>query len=617
MKAFKDYSIGIKIIMLTISSIVLLAVILSFFSLFQIKKLAQNVTKEVIESKLNGDISSMKTYIKNDYGFIQLKENILCDSQGVSLENRFELVDQISKELNVVATIFVKEGDDFKRVVTSIKKEDGSRAVGTFLGAKSAAFPFVSAGKKFIGKADILNQSYITGYEPIFNKDGQLIGILFVGIPVTKINKMIDLEVSTSAGFLLIITLILIFVFSVATFKYVDIVIRKPVGECMLIAEALSNGLTDVKLNIDSKDEIGSLSNSMGKMILSLKLMIEDSKRLAESALKGQLNIRADISKHKGDYRNIIEGFNQTLDAIVLPMKEAMEIMQKLANKDLTSRIRNHYEGELNIFKENINQAALNLEEALNHVEMAVSQISNASSQMSESSQSLADVTSEQASSLEEISSSLEEINSLTKHNAEHSRQGLLLADEAVDSVEKSNISMMKMNDAMNAILVSSKETEKIIKTIDEIAFQTNLLALNAAVEAAHAGEAGKGFAVVAEEVKNLALRSAEAAQHTNVLLEESGKKSVLGSEIVEQVAQSFLHMKEKFQKVKTIVKEITDFSEEQAQGIKQINMAVSELSKITQNNAANAEESASATDELNQQSIRLQAMVDEFKLND
>jgi len=337
---------------------------------------------------------------------------------------------------------------------------------------------------------------------------------------------------------------------------------------------------------------------------------------LVDAAKNGRLKTRAKAEKHKGTYREIVEGVNETLDAVINPVNEAMEVMDKLANKDMTARVKGQYKGDLDLFKTNINLAAANLEDSLIQVDMAVEQISSASSQISSGSQVLAEATGEQASSLEEVSSSMEEINSLTAGNTSNSKMGLNLADKAVESVDEGNIAMNKMSDAMSVILKSSQETSKIIKTIDEIAFQTNLLALNAAVEAAHAGEAGKGFAVVAEEVKNLALRSAEAAKNTNNLIEESTKNAELGAKIADQVSKSFVEIKDNFNKVKNIVNEIAASSDEQSQGVQQVNTAVQEMNRVTQQNAANAEESASAAEELNSQAAELQNMVAQFNLS-
>jgi len=391
--------------------------------------------------------------------------------------------------------------------------------------------------------------------------------------------------------------------------------ITQPIGTCVKVADSLAHGNTNIKIDIDAKDETGILADSMRNMVKSIQMMYEDAVFLTEEALAGRLKSRADVKKHEGDYSKIINGVNEILDAVMAPVNEAMTVMKKLSNKDLTTRITGTYHGDMHVFKDDINTAATNLEDSLIQVDMAVDQISSASTEISSGSQVLAEATSEQASSLEEISSSLEEINSLTASNADNAKSGMKLADLAVQAVDEGNAAMEKMNKAMEAILKSSQETGKIIKTIDDIAFQTNLLALNAAVEAAHAGEAGKGFAVVAEEVKNLALRSAEAAKNTDALIEESSRNSEMGSRIVEQVTKSFLDMKEQFNKVKLIVNEISASSDEQSHGVGQISTGVGEMNRVTQQNAANAEESASAAEELTSQAAELKTMVNTFHL--
>jgi methyl-accepting chemotaxis protein len=239
--------------------------------------------------------------------------------------------------------------------------------------------------------------------------------------------------------------------------------------------------------------------------------------------------------------------------------------------------------------------------------------VASASGQVSASSQSLAEGASEQASSLEESSASLEEMASMTKRNAENARKANELAKEARQAADKGAGDMQTMAAAMNAIKVSSDDIAKIIKTIDEIAFQTNILALNAAVEAARAGEAGMGFAVVADEVRNLAQRCAQAARETAGKIEGAIIKSGQGVEISGKVAAALNEIVTKVRQVDELITEVAGASREQTDGITQINVAVSQMDKVTQSNAANAEESAASAEELGSQAEILKRSVAEL----
>jgi len=241
-------------------------------------------------------------------------------------------------------------------------------------------------------------------------------------------------------------------------------------------------------------------------------------------------------------------------------------------------------------------------------------QVAAASVQVSSASRSLAEGASKQASGLEETSSSMEEMASMTKRNADNSNQANTLMKDTRQVVDEANKSMKELTESMQGISTASEETGKIIKTIDEIAFQTNLLALNAAVEAARAGEAGAGFAVVADEVRNLAMRAADAAKNTANLLEDTVKKVKSGSDIVAKTNEAFEKVSAGARKVAELVGEISAASFDQAQGIEQINKAVSEMDRVVQANAANAEQSASTSQEMNAQAEQLKGYIQELK---
>ena len=344
---------------------------------------------------------------------------------------------------------------------------------------------------------------------------------------------------------------------------------------------------------------------------------VQELSRLIGEWSQGRLDSRLNIRGRRDEIGVMAEAADQWVDTLNdLIVNDGGKVLNAAAAKDMTKRLTGDYNGAYGLMKNNINTVVQNLDTALGQVTEAVSQVTSASGEISTGAQNLAEGANEQASSLEEVSSSLEEMSSMTKQNADNSNQAKILATEARSAANSGDSSMKKMAEAIKEIKQSSDNTAKIIKSIDDIAFQTNLLALNAAVEAARAGEAGKGFAVVAEEVRNLAMRSAEAARNTADMIEEAVKNADGGVKITEEVASALGKIVDRAQKVGDLIAEIAAASNEQAIGIEQVNTAVAQMNQVTQSNAASSEESASAAEELSSQAAELLKMVGEFSLS-
>ncbi|MBP7402822.1 MAG: methyl-accepting chemotaxis protein, partial [Clostridia bacterium] len=333
------------------------------------------------------------------------------------------------------------------------------------------------------------------------------------------------------------------------------------------------------------------------------------------AALSGNLSLRADLSRFQGGYRSIVEGFNQTIDALVHPIQEASAVIQQIAVGNLTVRMEGSYKGDHAVIKDSLNAALDTFNRLLGDIRQASEEVATGSQQLSGSSQSLSQGATEQASSIEQISASIEELAVQTRQNAGSAGTASELSAQARTSALHGNERMRSMLESMNSINESSANISKIIKVIDDIAFQTNILALNAAVEAARAGQYGRGFAVVAEEVRSLAARSAEAAKETTLMIENSIKRVNDGTAIANITAEALEEIVDKVGQATDLVMSISESSNEQAGGIVQINEALSQVSKVVQLNSAAAEQSASSSEELTGQAGMLREMAQRFKL--
>ena len=302
--------------------------------------------------------------------------------------------------------------------------------------------------------------------------------------------------------------------------------------------------------------------------------------------------------------------------AIMRPLALAQDVAGKIAAGDLTSNIEVTSNDELGTLLTSFKAMQGSIQTLIRDIKDSTDTINTAAKEIASGNSDLSQRTEEQASSLEETASSMEELTSTVKQNAENAKQANQLAIGASDVAGKGGAVVSQVVVTMDSINESSRKIVDIISVIDGIAFQTNILALNAAVEAARAGEQGRGFAVVAGEVRNLAQRSAAAAKEIKTLIGDSVDKVEGGSKLVAQAGQTMEEIVASIRRVTDIMSEITAASQEQSQGIEQVNTAITQMDEVTQQNAALVEEAAAAAESLEEQAQNLAISVGTFKIN-
>lgn len=378
-----------------------------------------------------------------------------------------------------------------------------------------------------------------------------------------------------------------------------------PLNVAANYVDRISKGDIPNEITEEYQGGFNEIKDNLNTCIKAINSLVGDAGMLAEAALEGKLNTRADAGKHGGDFRKIVEGVNNTLDWVIGPLNVAANYIERIGKGDFVA------------IKNSLNNIILSLSQVMGDINEAANQVASGSRQVSDGSQALSQGSTEQASSIQELTASITEITSQTKANAVSANEASRLAEDAKANAAKGNGQMKEMLQSMADINESSTNISKIIKVIDDIAFQTNILALNAAVEAARAGQHGKGFAVVAEEVRNLAARSAEAAKDTTALIEGSISKVEAGTRIANHTAQALSEIVKDIERVTDLVGSIATSSNEQATGITFVNRGIEQVSHVVQNNSATAEESAASSQELSSQAELLKEMVGRFMLND
>jgi len=441
------------------------------------------------------------------------------------------------------------------------------------------------------------------------------------------------------------------------------------------VMDNMSEG--DFSVELDATIWVGdweTLPRAANSLAASLKNVNSEIGAMIESvAVKGDLSFKIDESEYKGDWRKIMDGLNDIVKTIAIPLslietvlnemqkgnfnheglektiknagfnpdvdayngvfKSILSITENTVNEindyineitidleaishgDLTTQITRRFVGDFDPIKKSINNISVTLHKTISEISTAADQVLSGANQIANSATNLSSGAQEQASSVQELTATIDLINQQTRQNAESAHTANELSQKSATNAQEGNGAMKQTVGAMTQIKESSSDISKIIKTIQDIAFQTNLLALNASVEAARAGEHGRGFAVVADEVRTLAVRSQEAVNETTTLIQDSIDRVETGSSIAETTSESLDAIVTSSSEVSELIDDISTASKEQAEAIGQVSDGLTQISKVTQNNSAVSEEAAAAAEELNSQAEMLRQLVSFFKL--
>ncbi|HWZ49706.1 MAG TPA: methyl-accepting chemotaxis protein [Herbaspirillum sp.] len=482
---------------------------------------------------------------------------------GTVLNLNFSILDKFSAKTGVSATIFVKHGDDFIRISTSIKKEDQSRAVGTLLDHAHASYKALSTGKPYIGYAQLFGQQYMTQYDPIKDAQGQVIAVLYVGINITSRFRM-DIGAKVCAIALCVMGAIF--------------------GLYLWAIGASISALASAPGQ--------QMAEQMGRIQMQYGVLAAVAVLLAIGLLYLLLK-----------------------KLVTQPLQQVMHAAEQLAGGDLTAQLHVGRRDEIGQLMQAINGVSGGLASMIGNVRKIADHINLASSEISADNHDLSARTEAQASALEQISATMENLTSTVKTNAEHARQSNELAASVSTQALKGGDAVGQVVSTMGSIKSSSGKIIDIIGVIDSIAFQTNILALNASVEAARAGEQGRGFAVVASEVRNLAQRSAGAAKEIKSLIADSVDKVGNGSKLVDQAGETMQGIVVSVDNATRIMGEIAAASMDQSNDIGEVNRAIVDIDDMTQKTAALVEQAAAAAESLHHEAAELSRNISIFRL--
>ncbi|GHV69341.1 hypothetical protein AGMMS49928_11240 [Spirochaetia bacterium] len=535
----KKHSVSIltKMTILTSAVLFVTVLIVAVLSLYNMRTLAMQTAITVTENELAGDVLIFKRMIDENFGTLKLDGGKLVDQNGVSLENRYDVVDRIAKDLEIEAGIFVRTGDGFSRVATTLTDTSGRRLSGVSMAAGNAALKPLLAGKPYTGEHIAVGTPFIGSYAPLYLVPGDtnspVIGAFFVGVEMSQVYKIIDARASRLVLIIAAAAVVLLLISITLNFGALKFLIINPVKKIIVVLQQVGDGDISQQIRLPPGDEIGEIAGHFDRTLESLKRLVMIIQNEAEAV--------DDTGKH------LSVNMGKTARAVDEINGGVQEVQKQIAVQARSVGATNTAMGQIT---ENINKLT--------------GQIETQTASVSQSSQAV-----------EEMLTNIDSVTRISRVNAEN-------VQRLSDAAEIGRTGLEAVAKDINEVAKESEGLLEINSVLATIASQTNLLSMNAAIEAAHAGEAGRGFAVVAGEIRKLAESSGEQSKTISAVLKKIKDSMAKISSATGEVLNNFETISTDVKTVANQEDQILNAMEEQSAGSKQILEVIEKLKGIT-----------------------------------